>query len=43
MTRNNELDDFWKVIDKTQLASRELSTKVNDDGIGYKQGTKDDN
>ena len=43
MTRNNELDDFWKVINKTQLASKELSTKVNDDGIGYKQGTKDDN
>lgn len=43
MARNNELDDFWKVIDKTTLASKELSTQLNDNGIGYKPGTKDDN
>jgi hypothetical protein len=43
MARNNELDDFWKVINKTQLASTELSTQLNEDGVGYKQGTKDDN
>lgn len=43
MARNNELDDFWKVINKTTLASTELSTKLNDNGIGYKPGTKDDN
>jgi hypothetical protein len=43
MARNNELDDFWKVINKTQLASTELSTQLNEDGVGYKQGTKEDN
>ena len=43
MTRNNELDDFWKVVNKTTLASKELSTQVNDNGTGYKPGTKDDN
>ena len=43
MTRNNELDDFWKVIDKTTLASKELSTQLNTEGTGYKPGTKDDN
>ena len=43
MARNNELDDFWKAINKTKLASTELSTKLNEDGIGYKQGTKEDN
>ena len=43
MTRNDELNDFWKVIDKTQLASKELSTEINDNGVGYKQGTKDNN
>lgn len=43
MARNNELEDFWKVVNKTTLASPELSTKLNDDGIGYKQGTKEDN
>lgn len=43
MTRNNEMDDFWKVINKTTLASKELSTKLNESGTGYKPGTKDDN
>jgi hypothetical protein len=43
MARNNELEDFWKVVNKTTLASPELSTKLNDDGIGYKPGTKEDN
>lgn len=43
MTRNNEIDDFWKVINKTTLASKELSTKLNDSGTGYKPGTKEDN
>lgn len=43
MTRNNELDDFWKAINKTTLASKELSTQVNENGIGYKPGTKNDN
>lgn len=41
--RNNEMADFWKVIDKTELASKELSTQLNDSGTGYKQGTKEDN
>ena len=43
MARNNELDDFWKVVNKTTLAPTELSTQLNDNGIGYKPGTKDDN
>lgn len=43
MTRNNELDDFWKTINKTTLGNKHLSTQLNDDGIGYKPGTKDDN
>lgn len=43
MTRNNELDDFWKTINKTTLANKHLSTQLNDDGVGYKPGTKDDN
>ena len=43
MVRNNEMDDFWKVIDKTQLASKELGTKFSDDGLSYKPGTKEDN
>ena len=42
MTRNGKMDDFWKVVDKTTLASKELSTKMNEDGT-YKPGTKDDN
>lgn len=43
MARNNELDDFWKVVNKTTLAPTELSTQLNDNGIGYKPGTKDNN
>jgi hypothetical protein len=43
MARNNELEDFWKTVNKTQLASTELSTQLNDNGIGYKPGTKEDN
>lgn len=43
MTRNDEMDDFWKVISKTELASKELSTQLNDSGTGYKPGTKEDN
>jgi hypothetical protein len=43
MARNNELDDFWKTVNKTTLAPTELSTQLNDDGIGYKPGTKEDN
>ena len=43
MTRNNELDDFWKTINKTTLANKHLSTQLNDDGVGYKPGTKNDN
>ena len=43
MTRNDEMNDFWKVIDKTTLASKDLSTQVNESGTGYKQGTKEDN
>lgn len=43
MARNNELDDFWKTINKTTLAPKELSTHLNDNGIGYKPGTKEDN
>jgi hypothetical protein len=43
MARNNELDDFWKTVNKTTLASKELSTQLNDNGIGYKPGTKEDN
>ena len=43
MTRNDEMDEFWKVIDKTTLASPELSTQLNESGTGYKPGTKEDN
>ena len=43
MSRNNELDDFWKVVNKTTLAPKELSTTLNSDGVGYKPGTKEDN
>ena len=43
MARNNELDDFWKVINKTELAPTNLSTKLNSDGVGYQPGTKEDN
>ena len=43
MARNNELEDFWKTVNKTTLASKELSTQVNDNGTGYKPGTKEDN
>jgi hypothetical protein len=43
MSRNNELDDFWKVVNKTTLAPKELSTTLNKDGVGYKPGTKEDN
>lgn len=43
MTRNGEMDDFWKAIDKTELASKELSTQLNESGTGYKPGTKNDN
>ena len=43
MSRNNELEDFWKVVNKTTLASKELSTQLNEDGSGYKPGTKEDN
>lgn len=43
MTRNNELDDFWKAINKTTLASTELSTKLNENGTGYQPGTREDN
>lgn len=43
MIRNDKMNDFWKVVDKTTIASKELSTQLNDDGIGYKQGTREDN
>ena len=43
MARNNELDDFWKTVNKTTIAPKELSTQLNDSGIGYKPGTKEDN
>ena len=43
MTRNDEMDDFWKTIDRTTLASKELSTQLNESGTGYKPGTKEDN
>ena len=43
MTRNDEMEDFWKVVDKTELASKNLSTKLNESGTGYKEGTKEDN
>lgn len=43
MARNNELEDFWKTVNKTTLASKELSTQLNEDGTGYKPGTKEDN
>ena len=43
MVRNGEMDTFWKTIDKTQLASTELGTQLNESGTGFKPGTKDDN
>ena len=43
MVRNGKMDDFWKDIDKTEIASKELSTQMNESGIGYKPGTKTDN
>lgn len=43
MVRNGEMDNFWKTIDKTQLASTELGTQLNESGTGFKPGTKDDN
>ena len=43
MVRNGEMDNFWKDINKIQLASTELGTQRNESGIGFKPGTKDDN
>ena len=43
MVRNGEMDNFWKDINKTQLASTELGTQLNESGTGFKPGTKDDN
>lgn len=43
MTRNDELDDFWDAVNKTELAPKNLSTQLNDSGTGYKPGTKNDN
>ena len=49
MSRNKEqLNDFYKVLDKTDIGNKYLSatktvTDSNGNVIGYEQGTKDDN
>ena len=43
MVRNGEMDNFWKDINKTEIASKELGTQLNESGTGYKPGTKTDN
>ena len=42
MAQNNELDDFYKWLDKTEVANKNLSATPNNEGI-FGPGTDADN
>ncbi len=42
MSQNNELDDFYKWLDKTEVANKNLSATPNSEGI-FGPGTAEDN
>lgn len=42
MARNDELEDFWKTVNKMELGNSKLGTQQNEDGT-WKVGTDSDN